>query len=56
MKFNVGLAQIAPVLGDVEANLSIHHETIRQARADGDDLLIFPELSLTGYNLGDDTF
>lgn len=56
MKFNVGLAQIAPVLGDVEANLSIHHETIRQARADGVDLLIFPELSLTGYNLGDDTF
>ncbi|MCA9865787.1 MAG: hypothetical protein KC410_04805 [Anaerolineales bacterium] len=53
MKFNVGLAQIAPVLGDVPANLALHHEVIGDAQARGVDLLIFPELALTGYGLGD---
>jgi len=56
MKINVGLAQISPVLGDVEANMSIHLDTIRQARTSGIGLLIFPELSLTGYKLGEKTF
>ncbi len=53
MKFNVGLAQIAPHLGDVSANLAIHLDAVRDARARGVDLLVFPELSLTGYALGD---
>ncbi|MBP6786498.1 MAG: hypothetical protein KA170_02835, partial [Candidatus Promineofilum sp.] len=53
MKFNAGLAQITPVLGDVAANLALHQQAIDDARAQGVDLLIFPELALTGYNLGD---
>lgn len=56
MKFTAGLAQITPVLGDVEANLALHQEAIRDARARGVDCLVFPELALTGYNLGDRAF
>ena len=47
----VALAQIAPKLGDVEANLDKHLELIKQAKRDKVNLLVFPELSLTGYFL-----
>jgi predicted amidohydrolase len=53
MKFNVGLAQIAPRLGDVPANLQKHLDLITDARRQQVDLLIFPELGLTGYYLKD---
>lgn len=53
MIFRVGLAQIAPRLGDVRANLETHLEYIAQARAQQVDLLIFPELGLSGYYLKD---
>ena len=53
MKFKVGLAQIYPRLGDVEANLKIYETTITQAIQQGVSLLVFPELSLTGYTLKD---
>ena len=56
MKFNVGLAQITPRLGDVEANLALHLETIELAADQGVELLVFPELSLTGYRLRDIAF
>jgi len=49
----VTLAQIAPRLGDREANLALHEEQIREARGAGADLVVFPELSLTGYLLKD---
>src|SRR4051794_10993338 len=47
----IGLAQIAPELGQLEANLARHAELIGQAREGGVDLLVFPELGLTGYLL-----
>ena len=50
-QFTVGLAQTFPRLGDVEANLQRHLELAREAQGLGVDLLIFPELSLTGYTL-----
>ncbi len=53
MQIQIGLAQIAPHLGDVEANLSLHLRWIEEATAAGTQLLIFPELSLTGYTLRD---
>ena len=56
MIFKVGLAQIAPILGDMDANLRIHLDAVGEARAKGVDLLIFPELALTGYALGDRAF
>ncbi len=49
----VGIAQIAPRLGDVKANLEIHLDIMGQAASRGVDLLVFPELSLTGYVLRD---
>ncbi len=49
----VALAQVAPALGQLEANLARHHELLEQARAGGADLVVFPELGLTGYQLQD---
>jgi NAD+ synthase (glutamine-hydrolysing) len=53
MKLNLALAQINTVLGDVNRNLEKHLDLINQARNKGADLIIFPELSLTGYILQD---
>ena len=53
MKLNLALAQINTVLGNVEKNLEKHLKLIEQARSNGADLLVFPELSLTGYVLQD---
>lgn len=53
-KLNVAVAQIDCILGDVKANTRKHLEFIREARAAGVELLLFPELSLTGYQLGAD--
>ena len=49
----LALAQIAPTLGDLAQNLAVHQEKIAESRAAGADLVIFPELSLTGYQLQD---
>jgi NAD+ synthase (glutamine-hydrolysing) len=51
--FNIALAQINTTLGDVDANLSKHMTYIEDARRQGADLVVFPELSLTGYRLKD---
>lgn len=56
MKVKIGLAQITPKLGDVEANLVLHLQQIEKAADQGVELLIFPELSLTGYRLQDLAF
>lgn len=50
---SVGVAQINPRLGDLQANLAQCERLVRQARERGLDLLVFPELSLTGYHLRD---
>ena len=49
----VAIAQINPRLGDLQANLALYEEKIRQGVKGGADLLLFPELSLTGYFLRD---
>jgi NAD+ synthase (glutamine-hydrolysing) len=49
----VGLAQMAPYIGRVNDNLAKHMEYIAESHRAGVDLLLFPELSLTGYNLQD---
>lgn len=53
MKLSIALAQINTHLGDVEANLAKHLSLADQAYASGADLIVFPELSLTGYGLLD---
>lgn len=49
----IALAQIAPRLGDVGANLERHHALLADARGAGAGLVVFPELGLTGYLLQD---
>ena len=49
----VALAQIAPKLGDLESNLELHRDAIRLARREKAGVVVFPELSLTGYALRD---
>lgn len=53
MKITLALAQINTRLGVVQDNLEKHLSLAEQAHASGADLLIFPELSLTGYVLQD---
>jgi len=53
MKLNLALAQINTKLGDTQANLEKHLTLIKQAKQSKMDLLVFPELSLTGYVLQD---
>jgi predicted amidohydrolase len=53
--YTVGIAQINVKLGDLEANLAKHLEYVERAKEAGASLLIFPELSLTGYYLQDIT-
>jgi len=50
-RFTVAVAQINPRLGDIDANLALYDEQMRAAR--GADLVVFPELSLSGYFLKD---
>lgn len=52
----VGAAQIQTVPEDIETNLSTHLDYIALARSRGCDLVVFPELSLTGYALSDESF
>ena len=51
--FRLGLAQIRPHLGNLEANLKTHLEYVERAVAAGCDAVVFPEQSLTGYFLSD---
>lgn len=53
MKLTLALAQINTKLGNIEANLEKHLASIKDAKASGADLILFPELSLTGYVLQD---
>ena len=45
----ITIAQLNPTIGDIEGNLQKAVLALRQAQADGAQLLVFPELFLTGY-------
>ena len=53
MDFNIALAQIKPKLGCLAENLSMIEAAIQRAIADKADLVVFPELALTGYFIKD---
>jgi len=53
MKCTIAVAQIDCVLSDLAANVRKHVEVIRKARDGGADLVVFPELSLSGYSIRD---
>ncbi len=49
----VRAVQFSPVLGDSGKNLEFHRRAIAAARRDGMELIVFPELSVSGYQLKD---
>jgi NAD+ synthase (glutamine-hydrolysing) len=55
MTSTIHLAQIDPTLGNLDANLALHHAAIEEASTGDTCAIFFPELSLTGYFLKDQT-
>ena len=53
MDFTVALAQIKPKLGCLDDNMALIEAAIEKGIAAGADLVVFPELALTGYFLKD---
>jgi predicted amidohydrolase len=53
LSIRIAIAQCAPALGAVKRNMDMHEKWIARAKAAGARLVIFPELSLTGYYLKD---
>ena len=53
MEYRIALGQIAPHLGEVGRNLELAADRVRAAAQEGADLLVLPELALTGYLLQD---
>lgn len=49
----IAAAQISSHLGNIKKNFDLHLRSIEKAKKKDVDLLIFPELSLTGYTLRD---
>jgi predicted amidohydrolase len=49
----IGLAQMYPKLGDVQHNLAAHLQFMEQAQQQQVDLVVFPELSMAGYQIQD---
>jgi predicted amidohydrolase len=49
----IAIAQCAPALGAFKRNVAMHQEWIARAKAQRADLVVFPELSLTGYYVKD---
>ncbi len=45
----ITIAQINPIIGDIEGNLTKIKKAILKAISDKSDIIIFPELSLLGY-------
>jgi predicted amidohydrolase len=52
-RVRIALAQLAPKLGALEDNLERHRAVLAEARERGANLIVFPELGLTGYLLQD---
>jgi predicted amidohydrolase len=48
----IALAQVDAQLGDIDANAERAAQAIANARREAADLIVFPELHLTGYSVG----
>ncbi len=49
MPFKIGIAQINMVVGDISGNVEKITKTILDAQRQAIELLIFPEMAITGY-------
>ena len=53
MKLRVALAQINPTVGDFAGNAGLIAEAVKSAQAQGANLIVFPEMIVTGYPVED---
>ena len=53
MKLRVALAQINPTVGDLAGNAGLIADSIKSAQAQGANLIVFPEMIVTGYPVED---
>ncbi|MGI0130980.1 MAG: nitrilase-related carbon-nitrogen hydrolase, partial [Thermoplasmata archaeon] len=49
----ITLAQVDSRPGELDANVARAEQVIAEAVSTGTDLVVFPELSLSGYTIGD---
>lgn len=49
----ISLAQVDARLGDIDANMSRAEDVVARAVAESTDLVVFPELHLSGYSVGE---
>ncbi|MCS5423004.1 MULTISPECIES: carbon-nitrogen hydrolase family protein [Psychrilyobacter] len=45
----IAVAQISSIKGDVSVNINLHLKAIKKAKTEDISIIVFPELSLTGY-------
>jgi NAD+ synthase (glutamine-hydrolysing) len=53
MKLRVALAQINPTVGDLVGNAGLIADSVKSAQAQGANLIVFPEMIVTGYPVED---
>jgi NAD+ synthase (glutamine-hydrolysing) len=49
MTFKLSIAQINPTIGDIDGNIELIRSAAREAASEGAAVVVFPELSMTGY-------
>ena len=47
--FTLALAQINPVVGDMSGNVRLMIDAAKEAAGQGADLVLYPEMAVTGY-------
>ena len=53
MKLRVALAQINPTVGDLAGNAALIADSVKSAQTQGANLIVFPEMIVTGYPVED---
>ncbi len=53
MNAKIAVAQIDSIVGDLQKNVDHHIDFIKHAISEKADIIVFPELSLTGYSVKD---
>jgi len=53
MKLRLALAQVNPTVGDLAGNAELIAATVTSARESGADIVVFPEMIVTGYPVED---